>query len=163
MDINQRLKLQLFVVFTLAIALAFVLSAITVENTDASQSHSIVYKDPSGVNSDASIDYYGIASTEYNPVYWANTGDNHTYANWNTPSSNWNYILNDDGTIDPDTSNTATKSYTVTYVNNQTVITSTDSDEYKITVQNWPMSVEFKNTIKSTTQYFKIPKTTISN
>ncbi len=163
MDINQKGKLKLFTILAVAIAFAFVLSAITVENTDASQSHSIVYKDPSGVNSDASIDYYGIASTEYNPVYWANTGDNHTYANWNAPSSNWNYILNGNGTISPDTSNTATKSYTVTYVDNQTVVTSTDSNEYKITVQNWPMSVEFKSTKKSTTQYFKIPSTTISN
>jgi len=165
MDINQRLKLQLFVVFTLAIALAFVITATSDETTDAS-THSIQYIDPSSVvgNVDPLIPYSGIASTEYNPQFWNNTGNVGNVENWTAPPSSWNYELTADGNINTiEQGQNPTKSYTVTYVNNETHIVSSASDAYSITIQNWPVSLEFKSTTNNKTYYFKIPHTAITN
>jgi len=148
----------------IAVAIVFILAASSVDSTDPSYSHNISYVDPAGNNTSASIPYSGIASTEYNPVYWNNTGNNDGIAgNWITPASNWNYELKSNGEISTITEGTPTKSYTVTTSTTGTQITDSPSNSYSVTIQNWPVSIEFKSTSNNKTYYFQIPHTTISN
>ncbi|MBR4202072.1 MAG: InlB B-repeat-containing protein [Candidatus Methanomethylophilaceae archaeon] len=70
----------------LAVALAFVTVSVT-DAASASEDYDqyIVYEDPEGNNASATIGYYGIAATEYNPEYWSNTGYVGNRADWTGP------------------------------------------------------------------------------
>ncbi len=156
---------RIMVAFLLvAVAIVFALTATSVDSTDPPYSHNISYVDPAGNNTAASIPYSGIASTEYNPVYWNNTGNNDGIAgNWITPASSWNYELGANGVISTITEGTPTKSYVVTTSNTGTQIIDSPSNSYSVNIQNWPVTLEFKTTTNNKTYNFQIPHTTISN
>ena len=79
---------NMMVAILMVVAVAFVCVSAWTESSQAAGENydqTIVYSDPEGGNTSVTVGYYGIASTEYNPEYWNNTGNVDDKDNWRGP------------------------------------------------------------------------------
>ena len=140
---SQREKLKVLFVATL-LMLSSVLLAVLLPNQGAYSEESrgvafdhqlITYYSNNGVDQSYSVEYDGIASSEYNPEYWAGTFDDvlgTSVQNWSGPKTDG--TVNGSFTIGYDIS--AKTTYTLTFSDRDITIISCTSNNGKVNYDN---------------------------
>ena len=96
-NIDKKKMAVLMVSVLLVSSLAMILINTTDDDSsaDTGYKHDVIYHPNNGVNFDVKVTYDGIISTEYNPLYWANSFQDNTgepvTSNWSAPVGTYSY------------------------------------------------------------------------
>lgn len=111
---SKRIGAYIFLVALLVLAIAF-FSLAAVTASEATPVQSITYHGGDG-NADVTVDYYGIAATEYNPEVWNNTGYVGDKPNWVGPDGDQVTVSGAEiGTVTIMTNNVNNQTYTIRF------------------------------------------------